>query len=73
MPLCFKDYPCLSGDSLSCDIRLLDLCILFKFVLLGFTLEAKLVSSKDSNALSLKIFRRFVENMASHWLTKYII
>ena len=39
---------------------------------LGFTLEAKLVSSKHLIKVHLEILSRFVENMASHLLTKSI-
>ena len=38
----------------------------------GFTLEAKLVSSKHLIQVHLEILSRSVENMASHLLTKYI-
>ena len=38
----------------------------------GFTLEAKLVSSKRFIPVHLKILSRSVENMASHLLTKFI-
>ena len=38
----------------------------------GFTLEAKLVSSKHLIQVHLKILRRSVKNMASHLLTKYM-
>ena len=41
-------------------------------LLLGFTLEAELVSSKHLIQLHLKILSRSVENMASYLLTKYI-
>ena len=38
----------------------------------GFTLKAKLVSSKHLIQVHLETFRFSVENMASHLLTKYI-
>ena len=38
----------------------------------GFTLEAQLVSSKHLIQVHLEILSRSVENMASHLLTKYI-
>ena len=40
---------------------------------LGFTLEAKLVSSKHLIKVHLEILSRFVENMASHLLTNSIL
>ena len=39
---------------------------------LGFTLEAKLVSSKNLTQVQLKISSRTLQNLASHLLTKYI-
>ena len=38
----------------------------------GFTLKAKLVSSKHLIQVHLETLSRFVENMASHFLTKFI-
>ena len=38
----------------------------------GFTVEAKLVSSKHLIQVHWKILSRSVENMASHLLTKFI-
>ena len=38
----------------------------------GFTLKAKLVSSKHLIQVHLETLRFSVENMASHLLTKYI-
>ena len=38
----------------------------------GFTLEAKLVSSKHLIQVHLKIFSRSVKNIASHLLTKFV-
>ena len=40
---------------------------------LGFTLEAKLVSSKHLIRVHLEILSRFVENMASHLLTGLLL
>ena len=40
-------------------------------IIVGFTLEAKLVSSKHLIQVHLEIFSRSVQNMASHLLTKY--
>ena len=41
-------------------------------LIVGFTLEAKLVSSKHLIQVHLEILSRSVENMASHLSTKYI-
>ena len=41
-------------------------------LILGFTLEAKLVSSKDLTQVHLKISSRFLENLPSHLMTQYI-
>ena len=41
-------------------------------LIVGFTLEAKLVSSKHLIQAYLEILSRSVENMASHLLTQYI-
>ena len=41
-------------------------------LIVGFTLEAKLVSSKHLIQVHLEILSRSVENVASHLLTKYI-
>ena len=41
-------------------------------ILLGFTVEAKFVSSKNLIQVHLKFLSGSVENMASHLLTKYI-
>ena len=54
-----------------------DACIvLFKLFLrkliVGFTLEAKVVSSKRLIQVHLEILSSRVENMASHLYTKYI-
>ena len=38
----------------------------------GFTLKAKSVSSKHLIQVHLETLSRFVENMVSHLLTKYI-
>ena len=50
--------------------------VLFKLFLrkliFGFTLEAKVVSSKRLIQVHLEILSRCVENMASHLYTKYI-
>ena len=40
-------------------------------IIVGFTLEAKLVSSKHLIQVHLEIFSRSVQNMASNPLTKY--
>ena len=40
--------------------------------LLGFTLEAKLVSSKDLTQVHLKISSRSLENLPSHLMTEYV-
>ena len=46
---------------------------MFNFVtIFGYTVEAKLVSSKHSIQVQLKIFSRSVKDMASLSLTKYI-
>ena len=44
----------------------------FITALLGFTLEAKFVSSKHLIQVHLEILSCSVENMASHLLTKHI-
>ena len=41
-------------------------------LIFGFTLEAKVVSSKRLIQVHLEILSRCVENMASHLYTKYI-
>ena len=41
--------------------------------LVGFTLQAKLVSSKHLTQVHLKISSRILENLASHLMTKYIL
>ena len=47
---------------------------MFNFVtIFGFTVEAKLVSSKHLIQVHLKILSRSVKDMASHLLTKYIL
>ena len=38
----------------------------------GFTLEAKLVSSKDLTQVHLKILSRSLENLPSHLMTEYV-
>ena len=45
---------------------------MFTFIFVGFTLEAKFVSSKHLIQVHLETLRRSVENMASHLLTKSI-
>ena len=41
-------------------------------IILGFTLEAKLVSSKDLTQVHLKISSRSLENLPSHLMTEYV-
>ena len=41
-------------------------------LIVGFTLEVKLDSSKLLNQVHLEVLSRCVENMASHLYTKYI-
>ena len=40
--------------------------------LLGFTLEAKLVSTKDLTQVHLKISSRSLENLPSHLMAEYV-
>ena len=42
------------------------------WILLGFTLGAKLVSGKHLTQVHLKISSLTLENLASHLMTKYI-
>ena len=42
-------------------------------ILVGFTLQAKLVSSKHLIQVHLKISSRTFENLASHLVTKYTL
>ena len=42
-------------------------------VFVGFTLQAKLVSSKHLIQVHLKISSRTLENLASHLVTKYTL
>ena len=42
-------------------------------IFVGFTLEAKLVSSKYLTQVHFKIWNRTLENLASHLMTKYIL
>jgi len=46
--------------------------VLHNEILLGFTLGAKLVSSKHLTQVHLKISSLTLENLASHLMTKYI-
>ena len=41
--------------------------------IVGFTLQAKLVSSKHLIQVHLKISSRTLENLASHLVTKYTL
>ena len=41
--------------------------------IVGFTLQAKLVSSKHLTQVHLKISSRTLENLASHLMTKYTL
>ena len=40
--------------------------------ILGLTLEAKLVASKDLTQVHLKISSRSLENLPSHLMTEYV-
>ena len=42
-------------------------------IFVGFTLQAKLVSSKHLIRVRLKISSRTLENLASHLVTKYTL
>ena len=42
-------------------------------LIVGFTLQAKLVSSKHLIQVHLKISSRILENLASHLVTKYTL
>ena len=42
-------------------------------IIVGFTLQAKLVSSKHLIQVHLKISSRTLENLASHLVTKYTL
>ena len=44
-----------------------------KELFVGFTLQAKLVSSKHLIQVHLKISSRTLENLASHLVTKYTL
>ena len=43
-----------------------------RMTILGFTLEAKLVSSKDLTQVHLKVSSRSLENLPSHLMTEYV-
>ena len=44
-----------------------------RLTIVGFTLQAKLVSSKHLIQVHLKISSRTLENLASHLVTKYTL
>ena len=54
--LCFRLSLCLSRDSLSCDTRSLDLCILFKFTAISRKVVGK--SARDNQTVVLSVLQR---------------
>ena len=45
----------------------------FRRIIVGFTLQAKLVSSRHLIQVHLRISSRTLENLASHLVTKYTL